>query len=235
MAFSFLAMLASGLVTVVFIMTRRSIADPDIWWHLRNAEYLFKFGQLPRSDLYSFTVSGHPWMNHEWLAEIPYYLVWQAWGLTGIRTLVFLLVEGIFLSLLYLCYKESGNFKASVLACCFSVFLATVSFGPRTILFGYAYLVILLIILQRFRRTGRGPLWLVPPLFCLWANTHGSWLLGLIIFSLVAGAGFVGGRWGRVEAVPWTPPQRRKLALTGLASVAALFINPFTYRLVLPF
>jgi len=232
MAFSFLAMLAGGLMTVVFIMTRRAIADPDIWWHLRNAEYLFKFGQLPRHDLYSFTVSGHPWMNHEWLAEIPYYLVWQAWGLTGIRTLVFVLVEGIFLGLLYLCYKESGNFKAAVLACCYSVFLATVSFGPRTILFGYAYLVVLLIILQRFRRAGRGPLWLIPPLFCLWANTHGSWLLGLIIFSIIAATGFVDGKWGRVEAEPWSRPQRLKLAFTGLASVAALFINPFTYHLV---
>jgi len=133
---------------------------------------------------------------------------------------------------LYLCYKESGNFKASVAACCFTVFLAVVSFGPRTILFGYAYLVVLLIILQRFRRAERAPLWLIPPLFCLWANTHGSWLLGLIVFFIIAGAGLVRGSWGRVEAEPWTPPQRRKLALTGLASGAALFINPFGHRLV---
>jgi hypothetical protein len=36
-----------------------------------------------------------------------------------------------------------------------------------------------------------------------------------------------------VEAAPWTPPQWRKLLITGLASVAALFLNPFGSRLVL--
>jgi hypothetical protein len=48
----------------------------------------------------------------------------------------------------------------------------------------------------------------------------------------VAAAGLVKGSWGRVEAEPWTPSQLRKLAITGLASVGALFVNPFGYRLV---
>src|SRR5581483_7567255 len=134
---------------------------------------------------------------------------------------------------LYLSYKVSGNFKASVAATAFTTFLATVSFGPRTILFGYAYLVVLLIVLERFRREGDAPLWIIPPLFCLWANTHGSWLLGLLIFSMIVAAGVVSGQWGSVEAIRWTWPQFRKLLITWTASIAALFINPFGYRLVL--
>ena len=125
---------------------------------------------------------GAPWINHEWLAEVPYYLAWRAWGLAGINAVTLVVIEFIFLGLLYLCYQESGHFKASIAACCFCTFLAKVSYGPRTILFGYLYLVILLIILQRFRRKGHAPLWLIPPLFCLWINTHGSWSLGLICF-----------------------------------------------------
>jgi hypothetical protein len=231
--FSFPAMLTVLLITVVFTMARGGLGDPDIWWHLRNAEYLLNHHQFPRQDLYSFTVAGHLWINHEWLAELPYYLVWRARGLWGIKTLVLGLLEAIFLGLLYLCYKASGNFKGSVVACCSSVFLGVVSFGPRTILFGYAYLIALLIILERFRRQGRAPLWLIPPLFCLWINTHGSWSLGLIVFGVIVAAGLVEGRWGRVEAERWTPSQLRKLVVIGLASVTALFVNPFGYRLVL--
>jgi hypothetical protein len=232
-SFSFLTMLTMLLVTLEFMMSHRNVADPDIWWHLRNAEYLFQQHQLPRYDFYSFTVAGHPWINHEWLAEVPYYLAWRAGGLSGLNTLMFVIIELIFLGLLYLCYQESRNFKASVAACCFSTFLATVSFGPRTILFGYGYLVVLLIILERFRHKGHAPLWLIPPLFCLWVNTHGSWLLGLVLFSIIAAAGLVKGAWGRVEAEPWTPAQLRKLAVTWVTSVAALFVNPFGHRLVL--
>lgn len=231
-ATSFLAVLAMLLMTLEFIMARSGMNDPDIWWHMRNAQYLLQNHQLPRADMYSFTVAGSPWINHEWLAEIPFYLAWNGAGLVGLKTLTILLIQAIFLGLLYLCYKESGNFKASVAACAFATFLATISFGPRTILFGYLYLVVLLIILQRFGKLGHAPLWMVPPLFCLWINTHGSWSLGVIAFGIFAAAGLVKGTWGRVETQAWTPAQGRKLLLTGVASAAALFVNPFGYRLV---
>src|SRR5713101_7535780 len=208
-------------------MASRGMNDPDIWWHLRNAEYLFQHHQLPHYDLYSFTVAGQPWINHEWLSELPFYLAWRAWGLVGVKSLSIVVIQLIFLGLLYLCYKESGNFKAAVAACALTTFLATVSFGPRTILFGYGYLVILLIILQRFRSKGHAPLWLIPPLFCLWINTHGSWSLGVIVFGIVAASGLVQGEWGRLEPEAGTGSQRRRLSVTRTACVGALLMKPF--------
>jgi hypothetical protein len=206
--------------------------DPDIWWHLRNAEYLFESHHLPDHDMYSFTVEGHDWVNHEWLSEIPYYLAWRGNGIAGMNLLSIVLLESIFLGLLYLCYQATGNIKASCLACSYCVFLAVVNFGLRTILFGYLFLVILLIILERFRSRRKGPLWLVPLLFCVWINAHGSWLLGLIIFFLIVAAGMLEGNWGRIQSVAWTASELRKLIITALATVACLFINPYGWRLV---
>ena len=233
-ATSFLGVLVLVLILLQFFfsMYRPDMNDPDIWWHLRNAQYLFAHHQFPRQDMFSFTVAGYPWINHEWLSEIPYYLAYRAFGLVGLKSVAFFVLGGIFLLLLYLCFQESRNFKASVTGCYFATFLATVSFGPRTILFGYVYLLILLIILQRFRIRGHAPLWVLPPLFCLWANTHGSWSLGLILFFLVGVSGLLEGSWGRVDAVRWTPTQLRQLVIAGVASVAALFVNPFGWRLV---
>ena len=230
--FPFHVVLAGMVVVVLFALVRRGIGDPDIWWHLRNAQYLMQNHQLPRYDTYSFTVAGHAWINHEWLSEVPYYLAWRAFGLVGVKSLSMALMAVTFLGLLYLCTKASGNYKASIAACAFGTFLATVNGGPRTILFGYVYLVGLLIILERFRRTGRAPLWAIPPLFALWVNTHGSWLLGLIVFSIVVAAGLVKGQWGSVKAERWSFEQFGNLALTWIASVAALFVNPFGSRLV---
>jgi hypothetical protein len=229
---SFLAVLTMVLLGWQFAMVGSSLNDPDIWWHLRNAQYLFQHHQLPSHDMYSFTVAGHAWVSHEWLSEIPYYLAYRALGVSGLKVMTFVVLDVIFLLLLYLCYQESRNFKASVVACLFATTIATVSYGPRTILFGYLYLVVLLIILQRFRQHGDAPLWLLPPLFCLWINTHGSWSLGLILFSLIGISGLVGGTWGRIASTRWTPAQIRKLVTAGAASLAALFINPFGWRLV---
>jgi hypothetical protein len=215
-----------------FTLGQPDFNDPDIWWHMRDAQYLVQHHQFLRQDMYSFTAAGKPWVNTEWLSEIPYYLAYEGFGLSGLKFLTFALPSTIILLLLYLCFKESRNFKASIVACAFASVLAKVSYGPRTILFGYVFLVVLLIILQRFRERGNGPLWVVPLLFCVWANTHGSWALGMILFFLIGIAGLFGGSWGRIESIRWTPSQVRQLALTGAASVAALFINPYGWRLV---
>jgi hypothetical protein len=230
--FSFPVALGSIVMLWVFIGAGYSVWDADIWWHLRNAEYLFTHLKFPATDLYSFTAAGHAWMNHEWLAEIPYYLAWRAAGVRGLYVLFLSLLVVIHLGMFYWASKQSGNLKGAFLVCCFSVFLTIVSFGPRTILFGYIFIILLLLILGRYRATGQGPLWVLPPLFCLWINTHGSWLLGLFLFAVYIGTGLVEGSWGRVDAVRWTPQQLRRLLLAAGASVAALFVNPFTYRLV---
>jgi len=67
---------------------------------------------------------------------------------------------------------------------------------------------------------------------CLWINTHGGWLFGLIVFGIFVASGLVEGQWGRIEAVRWTRPQLMKLIAAGIASVAALFVNPYGWRLV---
>jgi multisubunit Na+/H+ antiporter MnhB subunit len=231
---SFLTVLTLVLIGLQFVFSlyRRDLNDPDIWWHMRNAQMLLEQHHFPRIDTFSFTVAGQPWINHEWLSEIPYYLAYRAFGLVGLKTVCFLVFDAIFLLLLYLCFQESRNFKASVFVCYFATFLSTVSFGPRTVLFGYLYLVLLLIALRRFRERPDASLWLVPPLFLLWVNTHGSWSLGLVIFFLFGVAGLAEGSWARVDAVRWTPKQLRHLIVAGLASLAALFVNPFGWRLV---
>ncbi len=231
--FPFHLALASIIVLWVYMAVGHEIGDPDLWWHLRNAEYLFGNMKLPRADMYSYTAPGQPWINHQWLAEVLYYLAWRAGGLLAVYVLFTSLLIVILLGIFYLSYKRSGNLKGSFLATCFSVLLAIVSFGPRTLLFGHLYLEILLLLLWRLRSRGRACLWVLPPLFCLWINTHGSWVSGLIVLAIAVISGLWQGSWGRVEAVRWTPGQLRQLLITGGASVAALFLNPYGYRLVL--
>ena len=148
--FSFPAMLGALVAGTVFIIAHNGLSDPDIWWHLRNAEYLFATHSLPSVDMYSFTVSGHPWINHEWLAEVPYYLAWRAFGLVGIKVVSILIWSSFFLD----CFTFAG--EAVIMSKrrrspAVAVFLGTVSFGPRTILFGYIYMVTLLMLLERYR------------------------------------------------------------------------------------
>lgn len=229
----FTVVLALIVPALVFILARDKVADPDIWWHLHNAEYLVKNHFLPRYDMYSFTVAGYPWMDHEWLAELPFYFGWKTLGISGIDALTVTLLSLIYLGVLYLTWKASRNFKAATIATICAVFLGKGSFGPRTILFGYLLLVCLLLILQGFREKRRAaPLWLIPPMFCLWINMHGSWSLGMIVFSVIIVGGVFNLQRGFIESDLWTREQKKALLTAWGASIAFLFLNPYGWRLV---
>ena len=147
-----------------------------------------------------------------------------------------MICTAIVLGVFRLSYLASDDVSNAFLATVGGAVLAAISIGARTLLFGWLYLVALLLILEAVRREGWKWLWLVPPLFCLWVNSHGSWPIGMVLFGLFIAAGMVEGRWGHVYATRWPKQLTRKLLLTAGASVAALFVNPFGYRLVfLPF
>ena len=230
--FGFPVLLTVLFALGVFLAVPKKVADPDIGWHLRNAQIQLQTHAFLHRDVYSFTTAGKPWMDHEWLSEIPFYLAWRAFGPRGIFLVTLVAIETILLGILALAYLESGSIKAAFVVCFAALFLAGVSFGPRTLLFGWLFLVLELGLLAEFRR-GRDFLWALPFVFLLWINAHGSWIIGLVVLAVVSISGCVQGSWGSIEATRWTRPQTRKLAWVSLLSTLALFINPYGWRLVL--
>jgi hypothetical protein len=223
--------LAVVLGASIFAFDSGSIADPDIWWHLRNAEVFITTHTVVQHDFYSFTTAGARWINEAWLSELPYYFGWQWLGMRGIFLVMLAEIEVILFGVFALAWHTSRNVKAAFLASWVAVWLATVSFGPRTLLAGWMCLVAELFLLTLFRE-GKDWLWLMPPLFMLWANLHGSWLIGMVLFGIFFASGLLTATWGRLEATEWTSSQRRKLILVGLFSAAGLFLNPYSYHLV---
>jgi hypothetical protein len=208
-----------------------SIADSDIWFHLRNAQQLLTSYSFLHRDLYTFTSSGTPLLNFEWLSELPYYMAFQAYGLRGLLAVYLVVLWLIFGGMYYLALRRGANCGDAALVTMAAVILGFYSFGPRMLHFGWLCLTADLIVLERFQRTGKG-LWVLPPLFALWINLHGSWVFGLVLLGVYIGSGMVEGRWGRVAAERWTPAQLRKLAVILVASTAALLANPYGYKLV---
>ena len=188
---SFPVFAACVLACFVYLVVPGAMADPDIWWHLRDAEWQVAHHAFLHRDLYSFTAQGAPWMNHEWLAELPFYLGWRMLGSQGVYLVTLVAIECILLCVFYRAYQCSRSVPASFIASVAAAILATVSFGPRTLLFGWICLVIELIVIERFDAEGRG-LWILPPLFLFWVNLHGSWVIGLVLF-----AGFLACQYAR--------------------------------------
>lgn len=230
--FSFPSVLIGALTYLVFVLSRRDIGDPDLWWHLRNAQSLLASGHLPVVDRYSYTAAGAGVLPFEWLSELAYYAAYKWAGLSAVFWLVFALCAAIVLGIFCLSYLASDDLTNSFVASVGGAVLAAISIGARTLLFGWLYLVLLLLILEAVRRGGWKWLWLVPPLFCLWINSHGSWPMGMVLFGIFILSGMVEGSWGHAYATRWPPALRWKLLIAAGASALAVFINPFGDRLV---
>jgi hypothetical protein len=138
------------------------------------------------------------------------------------------------LGVFYLAYRRSKNIKATALVSVIAALFSTISFGPRTLLFGWLCLVVELIVLERFRsgESGGRAIWALPPLFALWANLHGSWLIGMVVLLVFIACGSVRVSVGAIENAVWTPAQLRKLIIAACLSMCALFANPYGWRLV---
>ena len=230
--FSFPVMCMFLLVVGIFAFSVRNIAEPDIWWHLRNAQYLLQYHAFPNVDTYSFGAAGSPWINFEWLSEVPFLLGFKAMGLQGVLLVYLTVLVMIYTALYYMTCRAGADCKSATIVILLAILLGVVSFGPRMLLFGWLCMVGLLLALERFRRTGKG-LWLLPPLFALWINLHGSWVFGMAVLVVAIASGLVEGEWGLVEARRWSPVELKKLLIVFAACLAALFANPFGYKLVL--
>jgi hypothetical protein len=223
----------------MFIMTVRLLmfsvqqfTESDLWWHIRNADTLLHLHSFSPVDTYSFTAAGNPWMSFEWLSEVLYFCAFKALGLQGILLLFFLVLIAIYSAVYYRSWRAGADCKDAAVTTFGAICLGGVSIGPRTLLFGWLCMAGLLLVLDQFRRSGKG-LWLLPPLFALWINLHGSWPFGMVVLAITIASGLVDGEWGLVVARRWRSNELKQLFLTLAASIAAVFVNPFGYKLVL--
>jgi len=239
-AVSFPAMLGMLLVGRIFYEARGFGIDPDMWWHIKVGQDILRTGHWPNVDIYSWTAAGTPWVAYEWLGELPLALVQRIGGrFGGVVALDFFLIalsSIIMLAVYWLATVRSGNSKAAFISALFLASLAFGNFSLRPQMFGFLFLVLTLLVLEKFRQGVAWPLWTLPLIFLLWVNTHGSFIIGIGVISTYLLAGLFSFEKGSVKAIAWTRSQRIKLETVLLLCIAVLPITPYGTQLaVYPF
>jgi hypothetical protein len=229
--FSFPAMLGTLLIGAVFYLCRAFIVDPDLWWHIKTGQNILSTHHWPTTDPYSFTVAGTPWLAYEWLGDVLFGAVERVAGLQGLAALLIFLGCAIILALYAYATLRSGNSKAGFVASALLCALACVSFNLRPQMLGYLFIVLTLIALEKFRQGKHRALWLIPPLFLIWINSHGSWVIGLGLIFVFWASGLMEFRFGGIEAQRWSPADRLRLEFVFLLCLAAIPLTPYGTRL----
>ena len=68
------------------------MADPDTGLHIRTGDWIVAHHQVPRHDLYSFTIPGKAWRDWEWLSDVLFSILHRCGGLAAITAFSFLVL-----------------------------------------------------------------------------------------------------------------------------------------------
>ncbi len=226
----FVAIFLAGLVAIA----ARNVTDPDFGWHLRTGELIATTHAVPHVDSFSFTAAGQPRVTHEWLSDLLIYALYQLGGI-GALVLFFALAAAAALTLVY-ARCEGKPFLAAFVTLA-AAFVAAPFWGTRPQTISLLLASLFLYILDGFRkdRSRRRLVWLVP-LTLLWANMHGSFVVGPILVGVylagdIAERVLHGGTGRSVDAngTAW-------LAGVLVACLAVIAVNPYGLELyVYPF
>ena len=207
--------------------------DPDFWWHLKTGEIILATHRWPTTDPYSYTALGAPWMAAEWLGDTLFALAWKWREIQSLAALQFAMASLVTLSLYGLATLRSGSAKAGFIGVAMVLPLTFVSFSLRPQMLGYLFLILTLIALEKFRLGQQRTVWLLPCLFLIWINTHGSWPLGLGVIALSIAIGTLGFRLEGLETKVWTSSERLRLEIVLMLCLLVLPITPYGTDLAL--
>src|SRR5579862_9270703 len=186
--FCFQVLLGTTLAICVLLTTSsaasgRLFGEGDSWWHIATGQNILSTWSLPRTDSYSFTAHGTPWMAYEWLGEVVMALAARWDSLQGLQILLVILAVVLVLLTYGYAWIRSGNPLASAAAVAILLQVEQPMFTLRPQLIGYIFLLLTLISLDLFKQGRLKSLWFLPLIFLFWVNTHGSFVLGFFFLG----------------------------------------------------
>jgi hypothetical protein len=224
--------LAAVVLAVAWVGTWRPQVDPDAWWHIAIGTSITETGRIPAVEPFSWLTAGERFVAHSWLWDVLMAGAWRAAGATGTSLLV-LPVTALVVWLLWRLIRLTAPAVAPLPRAALVLIAVIVVFplwAPRAQTLDVAFVLASVLVLARYLRRGAlGSLVALPVIGLLWANLHGSAVLGLAASVAVAVVALpVGLRWGSWPRRPVWP-----LAAAGLGGIAAAAVNPYGPALLL--
>jgi hypothetical protein len=205
-----------------------TVADPDLWGHVKFGEIVWRTGRIAQPDPFSYVTGGSLWVNHEWLPEVIYYLIVTVAGATGL-IVAKLITSLVIFCLVYWALRRRGASPAVaiILLLCVVHFFIISLVTVRPLIVTYVLFLLTLILIRDMAEGHTRWMWAAPPAFALWANLHPGFLAGLGVLGIWSAAELAIRRLlPEARPGPHRPPARA-LVTALIASLLATAVNPY--------
>jgi hypothetical protein len=217
--------LPTALLLAIAGVAGLSPVVPDTWLALVGGREVVRHG-LPAHDVLSTIAHGRDWIDQAWLAQVAFYGAYLLGGLGGVAVLgrVATTTAGLF------ALATAARRRSSPLACSLALMVGFVLLVGRNelraqLLAEPLFAALLWALASDARRPTTRLFWLAPLLLVVWANVHGSVLLGSALVLLRVGVQIVPALVGR------RPLELRRCAWLASVAVLAPFASPYALQL----
>jgi len=194
---------------------RATLSSIDLAYQIRAGDIMLRSHRLIRTDAFTFTALGRPWLDQQWGSQVVLAWVYRLGGWPGLALFRAGLVGLIFLFAFLACRAAGTALRISAWLTLgsFAVLVGGLSLRPQLIGMGL-FAVTVWLVFDRRRHPAR--LWMFPPLVALWTNIHGSFFLAPVL---------LGFAW--LEDMNERAPKPGRTFWVAAASVVAANLNPF--------
>lgn len=211
---------ALALLTVAWgaAIASFSLTDNSFLTHLATGRLILERGSVPTADPYTFTAPGTEWTVQSWIPSVLYASAERLGGASGIHAVV-LAFTGVAAWLLWASTDRLDSLLPRIALVFGSLAIVSGLWGERPYMVGVIGMGLMVLALD-----GRLPPPALVPVFWLWANSHGSFPLGVVLAMLV----LIGRRLDGTEPMV----AKRVLGWSVVGSLAAV-VGPLGLRAVL--
>jgi len=211
------------IVALVFLVAVTNVTSYDTWVHLSLGRWMSEHRRIPRTNLLSHTQPERPTVDHQWLFQLGLYTVWRWVGVQGAILLKAAVVAAAFGFAAATALRKGAHPVLTGIVALVAAYAARFRFTLRPQVVAFLLLSVYLYVLERWRAGRSRGLLVLLPLQVLWANVHGSAVVGwALTAAYAAGEGLRAVTARRLRDVVPAPRPARAVALLGLLAAVLL-------------
>lgn len=153
--------------------------NQDLGRHLKLGEIIWQTQNVPNTNLFSYTNTSFPFINHHWLFEVIIYLTSSSLGLQSLLIFKLLLLLLVSFIVIVNAYKSKSALYFSTTYIFLHLLRGRVDLRPE--IFSFIFTLSTLLILERFHKKDSKLIYLLPLISLFWTNSHIYFPVGILL------------------------------------------------------
>jgi tetratricopeptide (TPR) repeat protein len=208
---------ALAVIAYAFLAGFHTMDDPDMWWQMASGRYLLATGHIARTEIFSYTAPGAPWI-YPVGSGLIFQLLYLAGGLRFLSLLS--AAAGVVIAAVSVRRGSLLRYWMAALAIPLVAINTPVRANLFTMVMAAFFLEILWTAETEPNESAEKQLWLLPPLMLLWVNLHPGFIYGLAMIAAFA-----------IWRAMFLRNNARQLFLATAATFAAPLASPWGWRI----